>query len=104
MISGCPVHLLFKNPAIANAFAALLESMNETPLVVRRIADLPDDSRTITEPMYYRSLTPALQQRCLVIGDARAVQDIPTAVIQQPLTPAAVERGIAEFLESTDSL
>ncbi len=93
-----PISLLFLNGDIADVFGELVESYGFKAELIKSELDLSENQKIITEPLYYRSLSDAHKENCLVIGNKQAEESVSCPFISQPLTPEKVERGLNEFL------
>lgn len=97
------VGVYFQEREIAEVFADLVCSMGAEGEVI-------DDLRTfsqgelqkiVTEPVFFRELPEAFQERCLLVGNKDALRRFPAASLSRPLTEEKVTQALGAFLETS---
>ena len=92
------VTILFRDARINDAFAALLEAEGVMTSVPSGMPKNFGTSRIITEPDYFPAIPSELHGKCLVVGPAEALKNLPTLTLSQPLTEDKIERVLGRFL------
>lgn len=92
------IFVLFEDEDVNLILSELLGSRGVTPCVISQVAELPADSKIVTEPKYFDGLNNAQRKNCLVIGNKTSLENIEALCLSRPLTEEKVERALSEFL------
>ena len=94
-----PVSILFEDQVITHLFSELLKVRGVATQVLASVDDVQSETRIITEPQYFPEIPTELQNKCLIVGDKEAVEDLPTASLERPLTEEKIEAALFAFLK-----
>ena len=93
------ITILFSDKVITNLFTQLLKTKGVHPKPITSIEELDENEKIITEPLYYKHLSPALQEHCLLLTSKKE-KGLPGICLTQPLTERKIETALATFLSS----
>ena len=92
------VFVCFEHEEITSLFASLLESRGVSITIVKSLSNCSPDDKIITEPQFFESLGSEKHEKCLLVGDRRAVSKYPALHLVQPLTAGKIERALSVLL------
>lgn len=91
------ITILFSDKVITKLFTQLLKTKGVHPKPINSLKELNESEKIITEPLYYKQLSPNLQEHCLLLTSKKET-GIAGICLTQPLTERKIETALSSFL------